>query len=93
MSDKIKSHNTGFYVKIWVVLVVMLGVSIAIGQMGHVILATTLIFMIATIKAYLVMAFYMGLASEARYVTWVLISGLVIVIILFFGIMPDVLYG
>lgn len=92
MSTHAKVHTAGFYIKIWVALLIMLGVSIAIADIGHPIIATTMIFGIAIIKAILVTFFYMGLALEARYIPWIVISGLVVVIILFFGLMPDIVY-
>lgn len=92
MTQAAHTHSAAFYIKIWVALLVMLGISIAIADVGHPILATTLIFGIAIVKALLVVAFYMGLALEARYIVWVMISGLALMIILFFGLVPDIVY-
>lgn len=79
-------------VKIWVVLLVLLGVSIALGNLGSPRLAATLIFGIALFKAFLVAAYYMRLKFEPRYVTGILLVGLLFIVILYFALVPDIVY-
>ena len=92
MTTTAHPHTAGFYIKIWVALLIMLGISIAIADLGHPGLATVFIFGIAVLKAFLVVMFYMGLALEARYILWVMVSGLALMLILFFGLVPDIVY-
>ncbi|HSA59148.1 MAG TPA: cytochrome C oxidase subunit IV family protein [bacterium] len=91
MSAETRQHPS--YVAIWVVLLIALFVSVALGSMGNVVLATALIFGIATFKAYLVAAYYMGLKWEARYVTAILLVGIAFMLILYFGLTPDIRHG
>lgn len=89
MSSTIKSSSL---VIIWGVLLALLFLSISIGMMKSSIMATTLIFGIATLKAWLVAGYYMGLKWEPRYVTWILVSALIFMLVLFFYLVPDIIY-
>ncbi len=81
-----------FLVSIWAVLLLLLGVSIALVRMGNVLLATILIFSIAGFKALLVAVYYMRLKWEPRYIIWILIFGIALMVILYFTLVPDILY-
>lgn len=85
-------HKTSFYIIIWVALLLMLGMSIPLGIEGHSTLATALIFSIATLKAYLVLVYYMGLSYEPRYIAGILIVGFLFVAILFVALIPDMVH-
>lgn len=85
-------HKTSFYVWIWAALVVMLSISLTLGLEGHTTLATGLIFGIATLKAWLVLVYYMGLSYEPRYIAAILITGLIFMGILFIALVPDMVY-
>lgn len=80
------------YVRIWAVLLFLLGVSIALGYLSHPVLATSLIFGIAAIKAYIVGAYYMRLKWEPRYIVWVLLFAVGLIAILYFTLVPDIVY-
>lgn len=79
-----------FYVGIWVFLVVMIAASIGVGYLGHPVAATVAIFAIATLKAFFVANYYMGLNWEPFYVASVLLVGLLVLIILYVGLVPDI---
>lgn len=84
--------KTSTLVKIWVVLLLLLIVSVAIGFSGNTTLATVMIFGIATMKAYLVLAYYMGLKREPYYITILMASGVAMLVILFVYLIPDIVY-
>lgn len=81
-----------FYIKIWAALLVLLFISLYLASHGERVLATTLIFGIATIKAVLVAAYYMGLRWESKWVTSILLIGIVFMVILYTGLVPDIVY-
>lgn len=87
--------KTSDLVKIWTVLLVLLFVSLAIGLMKSAVAATALIFVIATLKAALVAAYYMGLKREPAAVMLLLFSGLAALAVLFAYLIPDmvIVYG
>ncbi len=82
-----------FLVGIWSVLLALLGLSLALGYWGNVVLATLLIFTIAILKAFLVGAYYMGLRWEPKYILWILLGGVICILILYFALVPDIIYG
>jgi caa(3)-type oxidase subunit IV len=77
------------YFGIWVVLVGMVGLSIAMGSLGSR-FALTGIFAIAAFKAYLVLAYYMHLKPENHLVKLMLIGAFLCLVVLFFGLIPDI---
>ncbi len=79
------------YVKIWAILLVLLGISIAGPFMG--IQAVTLItaFGIAIVKAYLVAKYFLHLNIEKRLAVYMLTTMLVFVFLFFAGTAPDVM--
>jgi caa(3)-type oxidase subunit IV len=79
-------------IKIWAVLLGLLFVSIAFGYLENATVGTVLIFGIATVKAYLVGAYYMGLKREPRYIAGLLASGVICMVILFGYLVPDIVY-
>ena len=79
-------------IKIWAALLIMLFVSIGLGYLKNATVGTVLIFGIATIKAYLVAGYYMGLKREPRYIAGILASGLIFMVILFAYLVPDIVY-
>jgi caa(3)-type oxidase subunit IV len=83
------------YVSIWVVLVLLLLVSVAAGSLGHRLLATGLIFGIAIVKAGLVVAQYMHLRLEPKWVAVMMGGAVFLMLVLFAGLYPDIVrvYG
>ena len=86
------THTTGYFVKIWVVLLFLMGISLVAAGLGHSTAAATIIFAIATIKALLVVAYYMGLAWEPKAIWGIAIAAFLCVAILFFVLLPDIVY-
>lgn len=79
------------YMKIWLLLVGLLVVSVCGPFIG--IKAVTLItaFGIALVKAYIVAKYFMHLDIQPKYVTYLLISMVAFMVILFAGVAPDVM--
>lgn len=83
--------STSHYVKIWVWLTALFIVSVC-GPMLE-IKAVTLItaFGIALVKAYLVASHFMHLNIERKYITYMLLGMVLMVILFFAGTAPDVM--
>lgn len=90
-----RPHRHPNYVAIWGVLVVLLGLSVGVGRLGHTVLATVLIFLVAAMKASLVAAYYMHLRFEPRWLTIVMACAVAYMVVLFAGLFPDIVrvYG
>jgi caa(3)-type oxidase subunit IV len=86
------SHRHPSYIAIWVVLIVALFASVGLALLHQRRLAAILIFVLATIKAFLVIAYYMHLKWEPRFVALVVAAGFLALAILFFGLMPDIVH-
>ncbi len=89
MSEEHTHHPN--YVKIWAILVVLLAVSVAGPMLG--IRAVTLIaaFGIAVVKAYMVAKYFMHIDVARRYVTYLISTVLVFMLLLFSAVAPDVM--
>jgi len=86
-----EEHAHTNYVKIWGILVALLVVSV-VGPMAE-IQALTLItaFGIAVVKAYLVAKNFMHLNLEQRYISYLMATMLVFMLLFFAGTAPDVM--
>lgn len=84
-------HEPMYYVKIWAVLLVLLVISIIGPEFG--IEAVTLItaFGIAVVKAWIVATRFMHLNVEKPYISYILGSMLLIVVLFFAGVSADVM--
>lgn len=80
------------YVAIWGALMGALVVSLGLAYLEHAFLAALLIFLVAIVKAFLVVAFYMHLKFEPGHVIAIVIAGLVALAILFLGLVPDIVH-
>lgn len=80
------------YVAIWAVLVAALFVSLGLALLQQRQLAGTLILALATVKAFLVISYYMHLKFEPRFIVITIIAGLLCMTILFFGLIPDIVH-
>ena len=89
MSEEHTHHPN--YVKIWAILTVLLVISV-LGPFAG-IQAVTLItaFGIAVVKAYLVAKNFMHINEARRYVTYLVVTCLVFMLLLFAGVSPDVM--
>jgi caa(3)-type oxidase subunit IV len=88
MSSEVSSSH---YVKIWGILLALLVVSIC-GPMLEIKWVTLVTaFGIAVVKALLVAKHFMHLSIERRYVTYMLLTMLLLMLMLFFGIAVDIM--
>ena len=91
--DHSHAHGPSHYVKIWAILTVLLFVSICGPMIG--IRSITLItaFGIAIVKAVMVASEFMHLKLERAYVSYILLTMLLLMAVFFFGVAPDVMTG
>lgn len=85
-----ESHHVN-YIKIYWILLALLGVSIAGPEIG--IRAVTLFtaFGIAVIKAYIVAANFMHLKFEKKYVAYLMFTAVAFMFLFYAGVSPDVM--
>ncbi|MCC6662374.1 MAG: cytochrome C oxidase subunit IV family protein [Polyangiaceae bacterium] len=84
-------HGDMFDVQIWALLVVLLVVSVVGPMLGHPVITLVTAFGIALVKAYLVTKHFMHLAVERRYVVYLLVTMVAIMVLFFAGTAPDVM--
>ena len=84
-------HAHPNYYKIWAILCGLLLVSITGPMLGIRVLTLMTAFGIAIIKAYLVAKNFMHLNIERRYVSYLLGTVLVFMLLFFAGVAPDVM--
>lgn len=94
MTEHHEEHRTTVqrYLVIWGILVAALLISMLIGEMQLPVVTVVFIFSIAMVKAYLVLAYYMHLAYEPFFVIALVAAGLITLYVLFFGLVPDIVY-
>jgi caa(3)-type oxidase subunit IV len=84
-------HSVSHYLQIWATILVLFVVSIAIAQISHsrplVLIAA---FSIAAVQAVLVAAYFMHLKEEKAYITYLLLSMMLALVLLYTGTMADV---
>jgi caa(3)-type oxidase subunit IV len=80
------------YVRIYWILVAALVVSLLLALLEHHMLAASLIFAVAIVKAALVAGYYMHLKFEPRYVVLVVVAGIATLFILFGGLVLDIVH-
>lgn len=91
-SETEASHEHPNYILIWGILVSALGISLMMGYMQIPVVAIVLIFTVAVIKAYLVLAYFMHLKFEPFFVVLIMAAGLICLYFLFFLLVPDIVY-
>jgi len=84
------AHHTN-YVKIWGILLVLLVVSVVGPMLGHPVLTMVTAFGIAFVKAFLVIKYFMHLTVEKKYVGFLLLTMLAIMLVFVGGVAPDVM--
>ena len=84
-------HSEVYYVKIWLLLLVLLVISILGPMLEIKILTLITAFGIAIVKALLVAAYFMHLNIEKRYVWYMLASMLLMVGLFFAGTAADIM--
>jgi len=87
-----REHHETNYVKIWAILLVLLGISI-LGPMAEIKLLTLITaFGIAIIKAYIVAKNFMHLNIERKYVAYLLLVCVALMVLMFVFVAPDVMH-
>ncbi len=98
--DHADDHGQAYYVKIWAILLVLLILSImgplvapyvAFGFLEAWMITLMTAFGIAIVKAYLVAANFMHLNVEKKYITYLLSTMLMLMLLFFAGTAPDVM--
>lgn len=90
-SDAHHVHPPSYYVKTWAILCVLLVVSI-VGPMFEIRVVTLITaFGVAAWKAWLVAKNFMHLGVERRYVSYMLVTSVVFMVLLYMGVAPDVM--
>jgi len=84
-------HEPSFYVKIWAILLVLLAISIVGPMFGHKWLTLATAFGIACVKAYMVAVNFMHINLTPRFVTYLVTTTLVFMLLFFAGTAPDVM--
>ncbi|NRA32672.1 MAG: cytochrome C oxidase subunit IV family protein [Polyangiaceae bacterium] len=84
-------HTPAFYVKIWVILLMLLGVSLAGPEIGIQWVTLLTAFGIAVVKAYLVAKNFMHLNLERRYVVYLLLTAVAFMFLFYAGTSPDIM--
>jgi len=86
-----EGHGPGWYVKIWVILLVLLALSI-VGPLAEIKWLTLITaFGIALVKAGMVCAYFMHLNIEKKLAWYILFATLLLLLVFFTGIAPDVM--
>src|SRR5262245_29512336 len=91
MADHATAHEHPNYVKVWGILLVLLGISIGGPFLGIQVVTLITAFGIAIVKAYLVAKNFMHLNIERQYVVYLILTMVVFVLLFFAGTSPDVM--
>jgi caa(3)-type oxidase subunit IV len=100
VEDHSGDHSQAFYLKIWAILLVLLIISIlgpivaphlAFGFLQAWMITLLTAFGIALVKAYLVAANFMHLNIEKKYISYLLGTMLMLMLLFFAGVAPDVM--
>ena len=86
-------HGSSHYVKIWAILLVLLIVSICGPMLGIRSITLLTAFGVAIVKAVIVASEFMHLKTERKYVSYLLLTMLLLMAIFFYGVAPDVMKG
>ena len=84
-------HAHPNYVKIWAILVLLLGVSVMGPLIGIKTVTLITAFGIAIVKAYLVAKNFMHINIEKRFIPYIVLTVLVFMLLFFAGVAPDVM--
>jgi caa(3)-type oxidase subunit IV len=84
-------YSPAVYVRIWAILLVLLGVSIIGPTFGIRTLTIITAFGIAIVKALMVASYFMHLKVEQKIIWYLLISMLLAMVLFFSGTIPDVM--
>ena len=91
MSEHAETEHHINYVKVWALLVVLLAISVMGPMIGIKWVTLVTAFGIAVYKAYLVAKNFMHINLARRYVTYLMMTMLVFMLLFFAGVSPDVM--
>ncbi len=91
MSEEHEHHEHPNYVKVYWILLVLLGISIIGPELEIQIVTLITAFGIACVKAYMVAVNFMHINIAKRYVTYLVATCLVFMLLFFAGTAPDVM--
>ena len=91
MSEEHEHHEHPNYVKIWAILLVLLTISVLGPLLEIQIVTLVTAFGIAVVKAYMVAVYFMHINVAKRYVSYMVATCLVFMLLLFAGVAPDVM--
>ncbi|MFT5441451.1 MAG: caa(3)-type oxidase subunit IV [Myxococcota bacterium] len=83
-------HHTN-YVKVWGVLMVLLAISLIGPEFGIRWLTLVTAFGIAVVKAYIVAVKFMHINESPKFVTYIVVTCLVLMLLFFSAVAPDVM--
>ena len=89
MSEEHTHHPN--YLTVWVLLVALLVVSVLGPMLGIKVVTLLTAFGVACVKAYLVARYFMHVGAAARYVSYLMVTCLVFMLLFFAGTAPDVM--
>ena len=84
-------HGSGRYVKIWVILLVLLVISFVGPELGIKWVTLITAFGIAIVKCLMVCAYFMHLNIEKKIAWYILGATMLLLLVFFTGIAPDVM--
>jgi caa(3)-type oxidase subunit IV len=85
-----EGHHTN-YVKIWGILVVLLVISVLGPMLGHRAITLITAFGIALVKAYIVTKYFMHINLERRWITYLMVTMIALMLVMVGGVAPDVM--
>ena len=83
--------HSAYYIKIWAILVALLVVSVAGPFIGVFWITMVTAFGIACVKAYLVATRFMHITAEPPFVSYIVVTALVFMLLFFAAVAPDVM--
>lgn len=83
-------HGHPNYFAVWITLMILMFGSLMLAELGSRVLAISLIFSLAIVKAILVLGQFMHLKWEPRMLWGIVAFGFLCLIILYFGVFPDI---
>ena len=89
--DDGEGHHHANYVKIWAILLALLVVSVIGPELGIRVVTLITAFGVAIVKAYIVAKHFMHVNLEKRWVGYLLVSMVALVLLFFGGVSPDVM--
>lgn len=88
MSEDAQGHTS--YLKIWGILVVLLTLSVLGPMIGIQIVTLIAAFGIAAVKAYMVAKYFMHIGDAPKFITYIMVSCLVLILLFVSATSPDI---